>query len=96
MPGLTIRDIPSETLNKIKILSKAERRSTNSEILLIIEKGLKNYICENPGLNERNISKESQLELWSMLSGKWEDVRKTETIIDDIYAKRSLGRNIEL
>lgn len=96
MPGLTIRDIPSDTLNKIKILSKAERRSTNSEILMIIEKGLKNYIYENIGINERNISKESQLEIWTMLSGKWEDDRKTETIMDDIYAKRSLGRNIEL
>lgn len=96
MPGLTIRDIPSETLNKIKILSKAERRSTNSEILMIIERGLKNYSYENIGINERNISKESQMEIWAMLSGKWEDDRKTETIIDDIYAKRSLGRKIEL
>ena len=97
MPSLTIRDIPSDTLNKIKILSKTERRSTNSEILLIIENGLKHHICENAaGVNERNISKESQLEIWTMLSGGWEDDRKTEAIIDDIYTKRSVGRKIEL
>jgi plasmid stability protein len=37
MPNLTVRDIPADTLNKIKILSKTERRSTNSEILLIFK-----------------------------------------------------------
>ena len=96
MPNLTIRDIPDEILDKIKILSKAERRSINSEILLIIEKGLKNYanniIVDNPHM----ISKETQLEIWSNLSGKWEDDRKTEDIIDDIYSKRTKGRDIEL
>ena len=96
MPSLTIRDIPSDTLNKIKILSKTERRSTNSEILLIIENGLKHYTCENAGVNERNISKESQLEIWTMLLDGWEDDRKTEAIIDDIYTKRSVGRKTEL
>jgi hypothetical protein len=96
MPGLTIRDIPPDTLKKIKILSIKERRSTNSEILLIIEDGLKHYINENTGVNEQAISKESQLAIWAMISGSWEDNRKAEEIIDDIYAKRSFGRSIEL
>ena len=96
MPSLTIRNIPSDTLTKIKILSKAERRSTNSEILLIIENGLKYYTCENAGVIERNVSKESQLEIWTMLLDGWEDDRKTEAIIDDIYTKRSVGRKTEL
>jgi len=96
MPGLTIRDIPLDILNKIKILSQKERRSANSEILLIIENGLKHYTHENSAVNEQNLSKESQLAIWTLIAGCWEDDRETEAIIDDIYAKRSLGRNIEL
>ena len=96
MPNLTIRDIPTDVLNKIKFLSQTERRSINSEILLILEKGLKNYIYENASSKNHIISKETQLEIWANLSGKWEDNRETESIIDDIYSKRTKGRDVIL
>lgn len=41
MPNLTIRNIPVDVMNKLKTLSEIERRSINSEILFIIEKGLR-------------------------------------------------------
>lgn len=95
MPDLTIRDIPPDVLDKIKILSKTERRSINSEMLMVIEKGLKDYIEGNVLIN-KTISKEVQLDIWKNLSGKWEDERKTEDIINEIYEKRTEGRDVDL
>lgn len=96
MSNLTIRGIPSDVLEQIRILSKIKKRSLNSEILLLIEKGLEYYTSENTGSNNNFISKETQVEIWSNLSNKWEDTRETENIIADIYTKRTEGREIEL
>ena len=40
MPNITVRNIPEELLNKLRMLSTMERRSLNNEILIILEKGL--------------------------------------------------------
>jgi hypothetical protein len=96
MPNVTIRDIPEDVLNKIKILSQTRRRSINNELLLIIENGLRYYACDNASRNNSTVSKDVQLSIWSNLSGKWEDTRETDSIINDIYENRTKGRDIEL
>ena len=96
MPDLTIRGIPSDIMEKVKILSRTERRSINNEMLLIIENGLRNHIAKNETGNNPILSKDTQLELWENLSGNWEDKRSTEDIINDIYSKRTKGRDVEL
>lgn len=96
MPNLTVRDIPSDILDKIRILSQAERRSINNEILLILENGLKNYISDNIMTKNYIISKETQLDIWSNLSGNWQDERQTQEITDDIYVRRTMGREVDL
>ena len=96
MPNITIRDIPADILDKIKILSQTERRSINNEILLIIENGLKNYTRDSDTVKNQVISKETQLAIWSNLSGKWEDTKETEAIISDIYKNRTEGRAVKL
>jgi plasmid stability protein len=93
MTNITIRNIPDDIINKIKVLSETERRSLNSEILVILEKGL---ITENNQKNNSNISKETQIKIWSQLSGKWKDDRSTKEIIDDIYQSRTEGREFIL
>jgi plasmid stability protein len=95
MKNLTIRNIPDELLEKIKVLSKAERRSLNSEILIILEKGL-NKELNSSANSKSNISKELQVEIWKTLAAKWEDDRSTEEIIKDIYDNRTMGRDVEL
>ena len=96
MPNITIRDIPADILDKIKILSQTERRSINNEILLIIENGLKNYTRDSDTVKNQVISKETQLAIWSNLSGKWEDTKETEAIISDIYNNRTEGTAVKL
>lgn len=41
MANLTVRNISASVFNKIKCRAVAERRSMNSEILILLEDGLK-------------------------------------------------------
>ena len=80
-------------MNKIKTLSVIEKRSMNSEILLILEKGLYEEHKQTPG---RLLNRETRVKLWKNLSGKWNDTRKTEDIIKEIYSDRTEGRTYSL
>ena len=91
--NLTIRNIPDDIINKIKDLSKLEKRSINSEILMILEKGL-SIVFERKTKNQ--IGKDTQIEIWKELNGQWKDDRSTKEIIDDIVSNRTKGRDIEL
>ncbi len=93
MSNLTIRNIPNNMMNKIKTLSEIQKRSMNSEILFILEKGL---LFENSQKSDKLLSKDTQVKIWNKLSGKWKDKRKTKEIIDDIYSNRSKGREFSL
>ena len=95
MASITIRNIPDSILEKIRTLSSIEKRSINSELLLLIEAGL-NEETEKKGKEENFISKENQIEIWNKIIGKWEDERSTEEIIEDIYKSRTSGRKVEL
>ena len=93
--NLTIRNIPDEVINKIRTLSQVERRSLNSEILVILEHGLNEKIGHLFNMRS-NMTKELQVSIWRGLASKWEDDRSTNEIINDIYKRRTPGRNIEL
>ena len=95
MANITVRNIPDSILEKIRTLSTIEKRSINNELLLIIEAGL-NEESERKTKNENIIPKESQIRIWEKLMGKWEDDRSAKEIIEDIYAHRTPGRNIDL
>jgi len=95
MANITVRNIPDSILEKIRTLSTIEKRSINNELLLIIEAGL-NEESERKTKNENIIPKESQIRIWEQLMGRWEDDRSAKEIIEDIYAHRTPGRNIDL
>jgi plasmid stability protein len=94
MANITIRNIPDTVLSRIRTISELEKRSLNSELLILIERGL-NKETENRQSGTK-ISRESQIKLWKALSGEWEDDRSTEEIIEDIYSGRTYGRDIEI
>lgn len=93
--NITIRNIPDDVINKIKSLSEMEKRSLNSEILLVLEKGMQEEI-KNRFKIKKYISKTSQVNIWKKLSNAWQDDRITEIIIEDIYQNRTLGREFTL
>ncbi|MBI5207914.1 MAG: Arc family DNA-binding protein [Candidatus Firestonebacteria bacterium] len=95
MVNMTLRNIPEDIIDKIKILSVLERRSMNSEILVVLEKGLKEETMIDEQ-SEKIINPEIQIKIWENLCGKWKDKRSTEKIIDNIISTRSKGRKVEL
>ena len=95
MANITIRNIPEEIFEKIKKLSTIERRSLNNEMLVIIEKGARTEF--NEVIKSRKpIPRSIQVNLWENLSNSWEDDRTTKEIIQDIYASRTYGRDVDL
>ncbi len=95
MPNITVRNIPDELLDKLRTLSVLEKRSLNSEILMILEKGLAKESKFVTNL-KNYISNDTQTILWKNLCGKWKDSRSTAEIINDIIDSRSKGRSVDL
>jgi len=93
--NITIRNIPAEVIEKIRTLSKMEKRSLNNEILLVLEKGTQEELHQRFDI-KRNISKSVQIDIWKKLANKWQDERSTDDIIKDIYENRTLGREVKL
>ena len=91
--NLTIRNIPEYIISKIKTLSEIEKRSLNSEILILLEKGL---LRESRLTGNRFINNDTQTRIWNKLSGEWKDKRSTDEIIEDIYSSRSAGREFSI
>lgn len=93
--NLTIRNIPDYVINKIRTLSRMEKRSLNNEILLVLERGVEEEMHHHFNI-KRNINKNAQVDIWRRLSKEWQDDRSTAEIISDIYDNRTLGRDIQL
>ncbi len=95
MANLTVRNIPDESLNKIRLLSILEKRSLNSQLLMVLEKGLSND-SDSVNYVKNQLSNDTQIKLWQNLCGRWEDSRNTAEIISDIIDSRSQGRRVDL
>lgn len=93
---MTIRNIPDSILERIKVLSARERRSVNSEILVLLEEAVHLHHHGPEPKHERAISADVQADMWMGLSGKWEDERSAAEIIEDIYENRTSGRDVDL
>lgn len=93
--NLTIRNIPDDVINKIRTLSQMEKRSLNNEILFVLERGIQEEVRHFFNI-KRNISKNTQINIWRKLSKEWQDDRSTDEIINDIYNSRTLGREFQL
>ncbi|MFA5996081.1 MAG: hypothetical protein WCW27_04495 [Patescibacteria group bacterium] len=97
MSTITVRNIPNEIMELIKMLAQKEKRSLNNELVLFIEKGVTNYMVSRDRVDDKTLlSKTAQISLWQELSGKWNDDRSTEQIVQDIYQTRTLGREVNL
>lgn len=59
MKSITVRNIPDEILDAVRILSAKERRSLNNEILILLEKGLDRFTYPSNVSQKHNGVKES-------------------------------------
>ena len=96
MASLTVRDIPGDVLDKIRVLSTRERRSLNKQFLVIVEDGLKTHTAALERGRDSGPTPSLQVALWRDLAGHWEDQRPTGAIIADIRRHRTGGREVRL
>ena len=96
MPNLTVRNIPDSLLEQIRIISQSDRRSMNSEILVLLEQAIQAHRSGGITAPSRGISTDTQVEIWKHLSGQWDDARSTEEIVEDVYSNRTTGRAVDL
>lgn len=95
MANITIRNIPDDVFGIIQRLSSIEKRSVNSELLVIIERGVHSEMEDT--LNKaKHIPASIQANLWKNLSHTWVDKRSKEEIVEDIYGSRTTGREFQL
>jgi plasmid stability protein len=93
MPSLTIRNIPEETLDRLRAEATRDHRSVNSQVLKLLEDGLE----PNDGVEIiETMSREAQLAVWESLCGTWEDTRTASEIVADIRSLRTMGREVDL
>ena len=95
MATLTVRNIPEDTLEKIRLCSVLERRSLNNQIIITLDSGVQ-HISSQSTEHTGIINPETQIALWEKLLGQWNDTRSTKKIVADVMTKRSRGRSIEL
>ena len=81
--NVTIRNMPNEVVEKLRMMSQIEKRSLNNEILIVIEHGINEELKHTFDM-KKNISKETQINIWEKLAGAWEDDRTSQEIIKDI------------
>jgi hypothetical protein len=95
MANITVRNIPDSVFEKLKLLSEIERRSLNNELLIAIESGVRDLEHKLSRYDVR-VSSETQVSLWTELSGKWKDSKSKDKQIKEIYDARTLGRDVTL
>ncbi len=96
MVNITVRNIPTEILKKIRILAAKERRSLNSELLITLEAGLC-ALMEEKSMQEfaeaesgakKVSSPEVRALLWKNLFGAWVDERSVSQVITEQIRNR--------
>lgn len=97
MKSITLRKVPENVTERIREFSERERRSINSEFLVIIEEGLEAHSAELDNTVPRaHISRAAQIAAWKDLAGKWKDKRPATEIVEDIRHARTAGREVKL
>ena len=97
MSCLTVRDLSPKTLSSLKTRAKSNHRSLNGEILFIFEWVVDHGMKMPPpveGMMDPVVARQKN-EMESLI-GTWGDKRTTEEISNDIYAARTLGREVVL
>lgn len=97
MVNLTIRNIPDEILKRIRIFAARERRSLNSELLIVIEDGIAKRISGDtgtpnngyiPGSGSGMMSPGARGKLWTELCGSWKGEGTLQEMISEVYGGR--------
>jgi len=94
MPSLTLKDIPTLLMERLRSRAAQDQRSLNREAIWLLEQALES--TADPASRLRQES-DAQLRAWEALSGRWEGSEwDTDDLIEDIYHSRTPCRAIAL
>ena len=93
MATVTVRELPTKTLDALKLRASVNHRSLNGEILSIFDYAVSgssefDFIRENRARQQRQALK--------AVFGKWEDDRSEADIVKEIEGARTKGREVSL
>ena len=104
MVSLTIRNIPEEILRRIRIFAARERRSMNSEMLMVIEEGLSSRIAAEATTGSfaagalsvgTALSSAGREKVWTELCGEWKDTKSEREALSEVLLLRGNTENRE-
>ena len=84
---LTLKNIPDEVYNRLRRAAETNRRSLNSELLVVLEEGLTARMDPRRETTE-GISPAGRERLWNELCGIWKDKRNLQEQISGILSAR--------
>jgi len=96
LSSLTLKNMPDDLLESLRQRAREQRRSLNSEAIILLEKALAADALAPPASvveTERN----AQLAAWEQLGGRWPDGDAAlDSLILDIVEARTEGREVDL
>lgn len=93
MATVTVRELPTKTLDALKMRASVNHRSLNGEILCIFDYAVSgssefDYIRENRARRQK--------QALTAVFGKWDDDRSEAEIVKEIEGSRTRGREVVL
>ena len=92
--SITIKNIPSSLLARLRERAAMENRSMNKEIIRLLDMSLSAE--RTHPMEHRRALATAQADAWSRLGGQWISDAPVEDEVADIYSARSGGREIAL
>lgn len=94
MPSLTLKDIPTALLERLRARAMQDQRSLNREAIWLLEQALDSSLDPATRLQQEA---EAQLAAWRTLAGRWQGGdQETDALVEAIYQSRSQGREFSL
>jgi plasmid stability protein len=97
--NLTVKSLPDELGEALKMAAKSSNRSMNREI---IDRLMRSFDADISGVNNLgaiprvNESPDEVADAWSKLAGKWKSTLSVDEEIAALYETRSGGRDLDL
>ncbi len=94
MPSLTLKDIPTPLMERLRIRAAQDQRSLNREAIWLLEQALEPSADPATQLKQETAA---QLGAWQALAGRWQgDAQDLDDLVTDIYQSRTQGREFSL
>lgn len=94
MKALTLDNIPDHLMDRLREQAQKEQRTITEQMLHILANALSAPAGTEGELLDLEIH--TQVAAWRHLAGGWVSDRDAEDEIEEIYAARTAGREVEL